>query len=90
MTFDELKRSLTPREQQIVAVLCEGYCNKKIARRLNISEGTVRNHLVNIFRKLNIAKRTTLMAMTAARAAREMTDQIGQLSLRSVPMTNGI
>jgi DNA-binding NarL/FixJ family response regulator len=66
MTFDELKRSLTPREQQIITVLCEGNCNKKIARQLNISEGTVKIHLKNVFRKLNIAKRTTLMAMTAA------------------------
>jgi DNA-binding NarL/FixJ family response regulator len=64
MTFDELKRSLTAREQQIVAVLCEGSCNKIIARRLNITEGTVKQHLVNVFRKLKIVNRTTLMAIT--------------------------
>jgi DNA-binding NarL/FixJ family response regulator len=57
---------LTPREREIVATLCEGFCNKKIARRLDITEGTVKNHLANVFRKLNIAKRTTLIAMTFA------------------------
>jgi DNA-binding CsgD family transcriptional regulator len=60
--------TLTPRERQIVAVLCEGLCNKRIGRRLNISEGTVKQHLVNVFRKLKIAKRTTLMAMILALA----------------------
>jgi DNA-binding NarL/FixJ family response regulator len=62
MTVDELK-TLTPRERQIVAVLCEGLCNKTIALRLNITDGTVKNHLANVFRKLNVAKRTTLVAM---------------------------
>jgi DNA-binding NarL/FixJ family response regulator len=62
MTVDDLK-TLTPRERQIVAVLCEGLCNKTIARQLNITEGTVKQHLVNVFRKLNVTKRTTLMAI---------------------------
>jgi DNA-binding NarL/FixJ family response regulator len=65
MTVDDLK-TLTPREGQVIASLCEGHCNKRIARALNITEGTVKVHLVSIFRKLNVAKRTTLMALTIA------------------------
>jgi two-component system nitrate/nitrite response regulator NarL len=71
MTVDDLK-TLTPRERQIVAVLCEGLCNKIIARRLSITEGTVKIHLKNVFRKLKIAKRTTLMAMTSVYPERDM------------------
>jgi DNA-binding NarL/FixJ family response regulator len=55
---------LTPREREIVASLCEGKSNEAIARALNISEGTVKVHLVNIFAKLGISNRTTLMALT--------------------------
>jgi DNA-binding NarL/FixJ family response regulator len=55
---------LTPREREIVASLCRGNSNKMIARELGISEGTVKVHLVNIFAKLGISNRTTLMALT--------------------------
>jgi DNA-binding NarL/FixJ family response regulator len=57
-------QNLTPREREIVASLCEGNSNKMIARELGINEGTVRWHLVNIFAKLGISNRTTLMALT--------------------------
>jgi DNA-binding NarL/FixJ family response regulator len=48
---------LTPREREIVDELCQGKCNKLIARALNISEGTVKVHLVNIFAKLGLQGR---------------------------------
>jgi two-component system nitrate/nitrite response regulator NarL len=52
--------SLTTRERQIVLVLSEGLSNKEIARRLRLTEGTVKVHLHNIFGKLGIANRTAL------------------------------
>jgi two-component system, NarL family, nitrate/nitrite response regulator NarL len=55
---------LTPREREIVASLCEGNSNKMIARALNIAEGTVKVHLVNIYRKLGIVRRTRLIALS--------------------------
>jgi len=45
---------LTPREREIVASLCEGNSNKRIARNLNIAEGTVKCHLVRIYEKLGV------------------------------------
>jgi two-component system nitrate/nitrite response regulator NarL len=48
---------LTPREREIVDELCQGKCNKLIARALNISEGTVKVHLVNIVAKLGLQGR---------------------------------
>jgi DNA-binding NarL/FixJ family response regulator len=56
---------LTSREREIVASLCEGNSNKMIARELGINEGTVRWHLVNIFAKLGISNRTTLICSIA-------------------------
>jgi DNA-binding NarL/FixJ family response regulator len=48
---------LTEREREIVDAVGRGLRNKEIARRLRISEKTVKNHLSNIFRKLKVDNR---------------------------------
>jgi DNA-binding NarL/FixJ family response regulator len=64
--------TLTPREQEVVVALCDGNSNKAIARRLNITEGTVKVHLNNIFTKLGIANRTALVASVIGHAQAAM------------------
>jgi DNA-binding NarL/FixJ family response regulator len=49
---------LTQREQDVLALLCEGLSNAAIARRLVLTEKTVKNHLHHIFAKLNVSSRT--------------------------------
>ncbi|WP_206025118.1 response regulator [Micromonospora zingiberis] len=49
---------LTRREQEVMALLCAGHSNAKIARRLLLTEKTVKNHLANIFTKLQARNRT--------------------------------
>jgi len=49
---------LTAREAEILMLLAEGLSNKEIAQRANISAGTVRIHLGNMFRKLRVRSRT--------------------------------
>jgi DNA-binding CsgD family transcriptional regulator len=49
---------LTPRQQQLMGLVANGYSNSQIARRLFISEGTVRKHLENIFERLDVTNRT--------------------------------
>ncbi|MBQ1049939.1 response regulator transcription factor [Micromonospora sp. C51] len=49
---------LTPREQEVMALLCAGHANAAIARRLLLTEKTVKNHLANIFTKLHATNRT--------------------------------
>lgn len=51
---------LTSREWEIVNLVAEGLSNKHIARLLNVSEGTVKIHLHNVFSKLEITNRTAL------------------------------
>jgi len=53
--FDE---SLTPREIQVLELLAEGLPNKAIARRLGISDQTVKFHVSSISGKLGAANRT--------------------------------
>ncbi|WP_338314189.1 LuxR C-terminal-related transcriptional regulator [Bradyrhizobium sp. TM239] len=54
---------LTHRERQIVRLVSEGMSNKEIARQLNVSPGTVKVHLYNIFQKLEITNRTVLATL---------------------------
>jgi DNA-binding CsgD family transcriptional regulator len=49
---------LTPRQNELLRLLPAGHTNGQIARRLGISEGTVRTHLENIYGKLGVSSRT--------------------------------
>jgi DNA-binding CsgD family transcriptional regulator len=59
---------LTARQQELLRLVAAGNTNSQIARRLFISEGTVRTHLENIYRKLNVSSR----AAAITRAARDL------------------
>lgn len=50
--------SLTPRELQILRSLVKGLSNKMIARQFDISEGTVKVHVKNLLKKLQLRSRT--------------------------------
>jgi DNA-binding NarL/FixJ family response regulator len=56
-------RVLTERERQIMRLVSEGLSNKVIARRLHITDGTIKVHLHNMFQKLEISNRTELAAL---------------------------
>lgn len=49
---------LTPRMEEVRALLKQGMTNKRIALALDISEGTVKNYMTEIFRVLNVSNRT--------------------------------
>ncbi len=49
---------LTRREIDVLRLVAHGLTNADIARRMNLSEGTVRNHISAIFSKLNVSDRT--------------------------------
>ncbi len=53
-------RLLTPREQQVAALVCLGYANAEIAVRLSISLPTVKAHVRSILRKFNLSRRSEL------------------------------
>jgi len=53
-----LEHNLTPREGEIVECLLEGESNKLIARRLGITESTVKIHMKSLLRKINVQNRT--------------------------------
>jgi two-component system, NarL family, nitrate/nitrite response regulator NarL len=62
---------LTEREDSVLNLIAEGAGNKTIARRLNISDSTVRVHVRSIMKKLGVQNRT----QAALRAVRQRTPQ---------------
>jgi DNA-binding NarL/FixJ family response regulator len=49
---------LTPREAEVLDLVRQGMANKQIARRLGISERTVKAHLTSVFQRIGVADRT--------------------------------
>ena len=54
-------RLLTPREEQVVALVADGLSNREVARELNLSEHTVKKYLFRIFDKVGISSRVELV-----------------------------
>ncbi|MBQ3601751.1 MAG: response regulator transcription factor [Lachnospiraceae bacterium] len=52
------EEGLTKREIDVLKLIAEGLYNKEIAEKLVISEKTVKNHVSNIFRKIDVSDRT--------------------------------
>ena len=71
---------LTDRERQVLGLLADGLANKQIARRLGISEKTVKGHLTNLFQRIGVSDRTQA-ALWAERT--------GALKAPSAQGTNG-
>jgi len=57
---EPIVEELTDREKEICRLIGEGRNNKEIAETLYISEGTVKNHITNILKKIELRDRTQL------------------------------
>jgi two-component system nitrate/nitrite response regulator NarL len=60
---------LSQREQDVVRWLAEGNTNREIARKLNLSENTVKNYLFRIFNKLGVSSRVEVIIYAASQRA---------------------
>ncbi|MFC9977778.1 response regulator [Spirillospora sp. NPDC127200] len=54
--------TLTPRELEVLQLVAEGMSNRRISRRLFLSETTIKTHLVHIYAKLGVDSRTAAVA----------------------------
>jgi DNA-binding CsgD family transcriptional regulator len=76
LPFDEsLERvasdfGLSPREAEIVLLICEGMANKAIADRLRLAPRTVENYVYRLYRKLGVASRFELIRISGIGGAR--------------------
>jgi len=55
--------TLSKREVEVVRLICEGCTNREIGEKLYISEHTVKDHIKNIMRKMEVASRNELVAV---------------------------
>ncbi|ORI19870.1 response regulator transcription factor [Rhodococcus sp. 1168] len=59
--------ALTQREVEVLEAVAVGHSNREIARRMFLSEGTVKTHLTNAFGKLGVRSRTAAVAQARGR-----------------------
>ena len=61
------KEKLTPRERETMVCVARGESNKEIARNLNVAESTVKIHIQNILKKLNLSSRVQIAVYAVER-----------------------
>ncbi|MBN1262587.1 MAG: response regulator transcription factor, partial [Anaerolineae bacterium] len=54
---------LTPREEEILALMVKGLTNRDIAEHLIVSESTVKFHVSNVLSKLGVSSRTEAVSL---------------------------
>lgn len=64
--------SLTEREAEVLCAVAEGHSNGAIAKALGLSEKTIKNHLANVFEKLNASDRTHAVTIALQRGIIEL------------------
>jgi len=52
---------MTPRELQVAILVCRGFSNEEIAEALKVRHGTVKTHLRNIYRRVRVKTKITLL-----------------------------
>lgn len=61
------EETLSVRELEVLALVAKGFSNKEIARKLKISEATVKTHLLHTFEKLGVDDRTAAVTVAIER-----------------------
>jgi two-component system, NarL family, response regulator LiaR len=76
---EALTEPLTEREAEVLELIARGKANKQIARELFVAMSTVKTHVNNLYRKLNVSSRTQA-ALYAARIGLVATEEISEES----------
>jgi NarL family two-component system response regulator LiaR len=76
---EELTEPLTERETEVLKLIARGKANKQIARELFLAMSTVKTHVNNLYRKLDVSSRTQA-ALYAARIGLVSTGEISEES----------
>lgn len=63
--FNKRLTTLTPRQKQVMGLVCQGLTNKQIAAKLFVEEKTIKFHVTAILKKRNCKTRYALMSKEA-------------------------
>lgn len=80
--------TLTPREQQVAALVAQGRSNKEIAADLQIGPSTVKNYVHNILEKLHVSRRAAIASRLDQVDHRRLSDHPGRASLNGFAATS--
>lgn len=69
-SYLQRRYELTPRELQIAVLVCQGFRNGSIAKSLDITPGTVKTHVSNIYRKVKVRSKITMLLTFVSEAKR--------------------
>ncbi len=83
-SYLQRRYDLTPRELQIADLVCRGLRHGNIARDLKIRPGTVKAHVRNIYRKVKVSSKITMLLRFMAEAS-ELGGPSGQPSAIQFP-----
>ena len=67
------QRELTPREEEVLRLIAQGYSNKEISMRLKIAVKTVESHKANIMQKLDLTNRSGIVRYAVRQGWRQDT-----------------
>ena len=60
-SYIQRRYHVSPRELEVAKLVCHGLSNKEIAEALNIRHGTVKTHIKNIYRRIHVKNKVTLL-----------------------------
>jgi DNA-binding NarL/FixJ family response regulator len=80
---------LSKREMEVVQSLAEGLTNREIAKRMGLSQHTVKNYLFKVFDKLGVTSRVELLFMTMSQAGAPLPHRANTGSAVAAHHTNG-
>ena len=72
---------ITPRDQQVLKLLAQGCSNKEIARELNISPRTVKQHLRTLFLRAGIKEGRKRVKLATAMFEKEVTESCSPVNV---------
>ncbi len=62
--------SMSPREVQVAKLVCKGFSNGEIAKNLRIKQGTAKTHLRNIYRKVRVKNKISMLLQIVDQATK--------------------
>jgi LuxR family maltose regulon positive regulatory protein len=60
-SYIQRRYRLSPRETQVAKLVCQGLVNEEIAQHLKITNGTVKTHLRNVYRRIRVRNKITML-----------------------------
>jgi DNA-binding CsgD family transcriptional regulator len=61
---------MSPRELQVAKLVCEGFSNGEIAKNLRIKQGTAKTHLRNIYRRIRVKNKISMLLKIVDQASK--------------------